>query len=102
MSYRPSYSKGDWKAVCDMCGRIFKASALKKRWDNLMVCPEDWEPRHPQDFVRGVVDIQTPPWTRPALDPIWVAGSEVVPPALAPTGAIAGIAIAGYAIAGTS
>lgn len=24
-----------------------------------------WEPRHPQDFVRGVKDKQTPPWVRP-------------------------------------
>jgi hypothetical protein len=25
-------------------------------WDNLVVCPNDWEPRHPQDFVRGRED----------------------------------------------
>jgi hypothetical protein len=36
-----------------------------KRWDGLMVCKGDWEPRQPQDFVRGVADIQAPPWTKP-------------------------------------
>lgn len=62
---RPRYDKGDWKAVCDSCGFEFKASKLRKRWDGLMVCSKDWEPRQPQDFVKGVADIQTPPWTRP-------------------------------------
>lgn len=43
---------GNWNALCDSCGRKFKALDLKKRWDGLMVCPEDWEMRHPQDFLR--------------------------------------------------
>jgi hypothetical protein len=30
-----------------------------------MVCREDWEPRQPQDFVRGVADQQAVPWSRP-------------------------------------
>ena len=30
-----------------------------------MVCSGDWEPRQPQDFVRGVADKQAPPWARP-------------------------------------
>jgi hypothetical protein len=55
---------GDWNAICDMCGKKFKASMLKKRWDGAMVCEMDFETRHPQDFVRGVTDIQTPPWSR--------------------------------------
>lgn len=65
MSYRPSYAKGDWLAICDQCGRQYKASELRLRWDNLMVCSGDWEPRQPQDFVHGVADIMSPPWTRP-------------------------------------
>lgn len=65
MANSPVYIKGDWKAICDVCGREYKASYLRKRWDGLMCCNDDWEPRHPQDFVRGVTDIQVPPWTRP-------------------------------------
>jgi len=64
MSYKPRYNKGDWIAVCDSCGRYFKASSLRKRWDGFMVCTDDWEPRHPQDYVRGKAEKQTPPWTR--------------------------------------
>jgi hypothetical protein len=59
------YTKGDWNAICDACGMQFKASELRKRWDGLMVHSTCWEPRQPQDFVRGVADIQVPPWTRP-------------------------------------
>jgi len=58
-------SLGDWNALCDVCGFKFKASMLKFRWDNLYTCPRCWEERHPQDFIRGVQDIQTPPWVRP-------------------------------------
>jgi hypothetical protein len=61
-----SYDKGDWDAICDSCGFKFKASRLRKRWDGLMVCNKDWEPRQPQDFVRARVDIQAVPWSRPS------------------------------------
>ena len=65
MSTRPRYDKGDWNAICDICGRHVKASELQKRWDGFMVCEMDFEMRHPQDFVRGVADFQAPPFTRP-------------------------------------
>jgi len=65
MSYKSTYNRGDWAAICDVCGRKFKASQLKLRWDNLRVDSDCWEPRQPQDFVRGVADYQAPNWTRP-------------------------------------
>ena len=64
MGYFSRWDKGDWDAICDSCGRKFKASKLKQRWDGLMVCPQDWEIRQPQDFVRGVPDPQLVPWVR--------------------------------------
>ena len=27
------YKSGDWLAICDSCGRKFKASQLRERWD---------------------------------------------------------------------
>ncbi len=62
---------GDWNATCDMCGKKFKASMLKARWDGAMVCEYDWETRQPQDFVTGVPDTMQPPWTRPMPAPDW-------------------------------
>ena len=65
MSYKSNWANGGWLVICDACGRKFKESELRKRWDGLMVCRGDWEVRQPQDFVRGVADIQAPPFVRP-------------------------------------
>lgn len=59
------YRSGDWNAICDVCGFKFKNTALKKRWDGLMVCDEDWEQRHPQELIRPIADQNKLPWTRP-------------------------------------
>ena len=56
---------GDWNAICDRCGFKFKASDLREEWDGLMVCKDCWEPRQPQDLLRGIPDPQTVPWARP-------------------------------------
>jgi hypothetical protein len=56
---------GDYNCVCFECGRKRKASQLKRHWQGYYVCPEHWEPRQPQDFVRGVVDNPSVPWVQP-------------------------------------
>lgn len=58
------YSPGDFNAVCSMCGRKRKASTMEKNWQGLYRCPEHNEPRQPQDFVRGVQDNQSTPWSQ--------------------------------------
>lgn len=73
MSYQPTFKSGDYKADCDVCGRTFKASQLRKRWDGLMTCTSDWEIRHPQDFVRAKADLQAPKWTRPETSDSFVS-----------------------------
>ncbi len=76
---------GDHVAECDVCRFKFHASDLKERWDGLMVCKQDWEPRHPQDFLRTPVDDQSVAWTRPASadtfqdDSAWVDTSTEDP-----------------------
>jgi hypothetical protein len=70
---------GDWNAVCYQCGRKKKAGELWKYWEGYYVCPEHWEVRQPQDFVRGVPDTQTPPWTQPMPADEWAAGSPDLP-----------------------
>lgn len=54
------YRRGDNWATCAVCGIEYRASDFRRRWDGLMVCREDWEPQHPQEFVRGKRDDQRP------------------------------------------
>lgn len=61
-------SLGDWNSVCSMCGRKRKASEVVKNWQGMFRCPEHNESRQPQDFVRAVPDVQTPPWVQPPSD----------------------------------
>ena len=63
---QPTYWKGgDWNAQCFRCGATRKASELRKQWQGYYVCPEHWEPRQPQDFVRAVPDNPGVPWSQP-------------------------------------
>lgn len=56
---------GDYNAVCFECGRKRKASTMKVHWQGHKVCPEHWEPRHPQDFARAPGPESLPAWTQP-------------------------------------
>ena len=56
---------GDYNGICDSCGRKFKASTMRKRWDGLLVCKEDYEPRHPQLSLKVHGDKQIVPIPRP-------------------------------------
>lgn len=88
-----TYVIGDWNAICDDCGWEYKASQLKSRWDGLRVCYRCWEPRQPQDFVRGVADIQAPAWTKPSPSDTFIVSCTT-------NTSLTGYAIAGCAIAG--
>jgi hypothetical protein len=97
VSSHPNYVKGDWKAICDICGRVYLGSQLRKRWDGFMVCPDCFETRHPQDFVRGIVDTQIPPYVRPESQDIFVP--ELICGILEST-AIPGLALPGCSVPG--
>lgn len=66
------YKKGQWDVICDVCGMKYHSGDLKERWDGLMCCRQDWNPRQPQDFVRGIPDPQAIPWSRPDTAPQFV------------------------------
>ncbi len=66
------YSPGDFYRFCEVCGFRYLASETTKRWDNLIVCREDFETRHPQDFVRGRRDSQNVPNPRPEPADVFV------------------------------
>jgi hypothetical protein len=89
------YEYGGWNAVCYECGRKRKASMLKRHWQGYYVCPEHWEARQPQDFVRSVPDVQTPPWAQPMPGDVFVQICTVEG-----RQAVAGKGIAGCMVAG--
>lgn len=94
----PGYTPGEHYALCDRCGFVFNQSHLKETWDGYLVCPEDWEPRQPQDFVRGREDNQAPQGN---VNPEG-ADTYLTTTVFGTRTAIAGIAIAGIAVAGRS
>lgn len=63
---------GDYNAICAECGRKKKASTLKKNWKGYYVCPEHWEPRHPQDFARAAPPETPVPWSQPPQADIFI------------------------------
>ena len=75
---------GQWNAVCDQCGFEYKSSQLRLQWNNLRTCCGPgtngcWEPRHPQEMMRGKRDEQAPPWVRPQPPDRELAVNEVQP-----------------------
>lgn len=56
---------GDWNIMCSMCGRKRKVSTVVRNWQGLYRCPEHDEPRHPQDFARGLPDKMGVPFAQP-------------------------------------
>jgi len=88
------WQSGEWNAVCYECGRKRKATSLKKNWQGYYVCREHWEPRQPQDFVRSVPDVITPPWAQPPSDDFTKICT------LTGRQAVAGLSVAGCIVAG--
>jgi hypothetical protein len=81
------YLKGDFWRICEMCGFQYRASQTTKRWDGLIVCSEDFETRHPQDFVRGRLDRQNVPNPRPEGVPVFIGPLTTTATAAAVSGA---------------
>ena len=62
---RNHFVSGEHNITCDVCSKKVKSGLIKKRWDGFLVCPDDFEMRHPQDFVRARQDKISVPFTRP-------------------------------------
>lgn len=103
MSKTWNYRSGDWWAICDVCAKKVKASKIKQRWDGLLVCPEDFEHRHSQDFIKVRQDKITVPFLRPRPQDVFVdityTGDTLTCTPMSRSG-VAGIGIAGCAQGG--
>ena len=91
------WADGKWNFFCDLCGRKQKSSRAMKTWQGLYVCAHHKEVRNPQDFLRGVKDNQSVPWTRPEKVPETFVGGFCT---IQGRQGIAGVGIAGCMIAG--
>ncbi len=89
------FQSGEWNVICALCGKKMKSGDIRKRWDGIYVCPEDYERRNILDFIRSVGEEGTPPFTSP--EP---ADQFVTVIYLQNRQGIAGLAIAGVAKAG--
>lgn len=67
------------RGICDRCGFERALSSLKEEWTGLKVCKDCWDPRHPQDFVRGVRDDQSVPNPRPEPNDVFIGPGDVSP-----------------------
>jgi|DEB0MinimDraft_3_1074331.scaffolds.fasta_scaffold00492_8 hypothetical protein len=65
MRNRNEYIHGAHNVICDRSGFKVKSTEVRKEWNHSVVRKEDFEHRHPQDYVRGVRDIQSVPDPRP-------------------------------------
>lgn len=91
-----AYIAGDNWMICDLCGAKVRKSLMRERWDNLWVCPADFELRHPQDFVRAKTDKIYADNPRPRPEDIFVENSTCTT-----RSARVGIAVAGCAVTGS-
>jgi hypothetical protein len=73
------YSDGNNNVICDQCGKKFKTPKLKKQWDGIYTCNRCWDYRHPQEFLRGVVDKTAPTLSRPEAPDTFTEGAQNLP-----------------------
>ena len=57
------FKSGEWNVYCMVCNRKIKSGMALKRWDGLIVCPDDYENRHPMDFLRARQERISVPFT---------------------------------------
>lgn len=59
------YVHGSHNVICDRSGFKVKAGQTRLEWNGSRVRLQDWERRHPQDFLRAVSDSQAVDNPRP-------------------------------------
>ena len=65
------------QAICDRCGYQYPNLEIRKEWNGLMVCPECYEPKHPQ---------LDPPHSRPDPQALKNPRPDRVEPIVVPVG----------------
>ena len=68
LHYRP----GSYYQTDDRTGFPTRAEKTRREWTGLQVGERYWDPRHPQELVKGVIDNQNVPIPRPLAPNVFV------------------------------
>ena len=93
------YVSGEFNVTCDVCSKKIKSHEARHRWDGFIVCADDYEVRHQQDFVRARQDKITVPFQRP-IPPYIFVSNITYQCTVEGSSAVAGQAVAGCSITG--
>lgn len=77
MGRKLHFKMGSFYRTDDRTGFPQRAERTRKEWNNLIVDTTVWEPRQPQDLVKGVPDIQSVPDARPLGQNVYVGPISV-------------------------
>jgi len=77
MGRKLHYKPGSFYRTDDRTGFPQRAERTRKEWNGLIVDERVWEPRQPQDLVKGVPDIQSVPDARPLGQNVFVGPISV-------------------------
>lgn len=66
------YKRGSWNVISDLDGQKRKVEDCAMMWNGLFVGKEEWNPRQPQDLLRGRPD-------NPARSPVRNIEPQVAP-----------------------
>jgi hypothetical protein len=91
------FKSGEWNVYCMVCNRKIKSGIALKRWDGLIVCPDDYENRHPMDFLRARQERISVPFTSDTSFTSFVGPTYPDYPFCTQEGASG---VSGYAVAG--
>ena len=91
----PGWRPGIHWVECMRTGMIIRSEDAVEEWNGLIVAASEWEPRHPQDLIRGIPDdIAAKGLLSPENQGTNISGGGAL--------AVAGWAVAGEAVAGTN
>lgn len=90
------YRVGNWKVVCDVCGFTFLNTEVRKRWDGLIVCEQDFERKHPSLTPVRLRESPAPPFVRPEPEDSFIAVCTEEGRTSITGFAVAGCWVAGY------
>lgn len=77
-NYSTYYKAGSNNAWCQRCGKKVKSDQLRVEWDSLKVCNACYDERHPQDMVRGIVDMQAAQFVSPEFTDKFTLPADVI------------------------